>query len=210
MKERDINIDILKALAAFLVVVIHTEMFNGMGKFYEIFYYALEIISRTAVPTFFFLSGYYFYKGYKKKGDSLVKKYCLKLALIHIIAGCIYKIYIIFNEYLKNGRVDLSVLTTKQIMKEFLYNGFYYHLWYLPALIWGIIILWILIKIKKVKLIYSFIVLVYLLLAIFNENFFMGCSQEKILMYIGYSKMQYFWGLYLLYWDIYMMKLKIK
>ena len=57
--ERNKNIDILKAVCAFLVVCIHI---NFPGEFGEI----LKIVGTVAVPIFFMITGYFYNKTIKK------------------------------------------------------------------------------------------------------------------------------------------------
>lgn len=59
---RNNNLDILKAISAFLVVCIHIKFPGKFGEY-------INIIAALAVPIFFMITGYY-YENMKKKGKS--------------------------------------------------------------------------------------------------------------------------------------------
>ena len=172
MEERNKSIDLLKVIAVIAIIIIHAKTFKGMGGNFEILYSIVETIARIAVPIFFFFNGYYFYKGYQKYGSFYYKKFCIKIIKIHIIAGIVYKSYITIDKFISNNKLDLSLFDIKKIMIEFIYRGFYFHLWYLPAIIIIITILYLFIKIKKVNMLFKIALFIYCFGVICSENVF--------------------------------------
>ena len=169
MTIRNKNIDMLKAFAAIGVVIIHTKLFYGVNGVYEFLYYLLQTISRIAVPIFFFFNGYYFYRRYHKNNNKYYKEFCIKIIKIHIIAGLIYKLYLTLENYRDRGEITFKYFKLNNLLKEFLYSGFYYHLWYLPATLLGITVLIIFIKYKKEKFVLIISVFLYVFGTIFNQ-----------------------------------------
>lgn len=169
MTIRNKNIDMLKAFAAIGVVIIHTKLFYGINGVYEFLYHLLQTISRIAVPIFFFLNGYYFHRGYYKNKNKYYKEFCIKIIKMHIIAGIIYKLYLTLEKYRDSGNITFKYFKLDNLLKEFLYGGFYYHLWYLPATVLGITVLIIFLKYKKENLLLILAVFLYVFGTIFNQ-----------------------------------------
>ncbi|MEG0092314.1 MAG: acyltransferase family protein, partial [Oscillospiraceae bacterium] len=137
-----IGIDNFRLFAAFLVIAIHTsplEMFSPVGDFI-----LTRIIARLAVPFFFMASGFFLLGGCNYDSDKL-KNFLKKALLIYIVAMLIYLPINIYNGYLGSE----NLLPT--IVKDLLFNGTFYHLWYLPAGMLGGVIAWFSIKHLGVK-----------------------------------------------------------
>lgn len=153
-------IDDLRIVAAILVVAIHTAPFV---EFNEVFSYIItNIIGRLAVPFFFVLSGYFLFRKFKyltkeEQYQSFIKT---ELSLLKTYA-LTFIIYIPVWIYLHGIDVTLFV-------KDLLWDGLHYHLWYFPALIVGIAIVYFLNKHLKFDHIFIVVVLLYLVGALFN------------------------------------------
>ena len=132
-KETYPGIDCFRLWAALLVVAIHTSplaMFGGTGDFI-----LTRVAARVAVPFFFMASGFFLISHYAENADRLVrfvKHTCL-------IYGLAIVFYLPVNVY--NGYFQMDELAPNFI-KDLVFDGTVYHLWYLPASVIGAMIAW--------------------------------------------------------------------
>lgn len=137
---RNIAIDKMKLIAAFLVVAIHVSPFqsiNGTADFI-----VTRVIARIAVPFFFMVSGYFVLGGKESEGGGKrnkeqsgkhgdrVSRFMKKTAFLYLAATLLY---LPVNLYAGN----FKGLTFGQGLKDLLFDGTFYHLWYLPAVLLG-------------------------------------------------------------------------
>ena len=132
-----IGIDFFRLAAALLVIAIHTsplESFNPTCDFI-----LTRILARVAVPFFLMTSGFFMISRWTPNNDRL-KKFVKKTALIYFAAILLYIPINIYNGYFKMENL------LPNIIKDIVFDGTLYHLWYLPAAIIGAIIAWLLVK----------------------------------------------------------------
>lgn len=131
------GIDYFSFIAALLIVAIHTSplaSFSETGDFI-----LTRIIARVAVPFFLMTSGFFLISRYTYNTEKL-GAFVKKTALIY---GAAILIYIPINIY--NGYFKMDNLLPN-IIKDIVFDGTLYHLWYLPASIIGAVIAWYLVK----------------------------------------------------------------
>lgn len=127
------GIDRFRFIAALLVVAIHTSpllSFSETGDFI-----LTRIIARTAVPFFLMTSGFFLITRYAKNADKL-KSFIKSTLLIYLVSIVIYIPINIYNGYFSEK--DLL----PNIIKDIVFDGTMYHLWYLPAAAIGAAIAW--------------------------------------------------------------------
>lgn len=135
------QIDLFKFIAALLVITIHTDPLITYSDFAN--FILTRIISRLAVPFFFISSGYLFsikLSDDKVRNNKLLLKYINKIFKLYLFSIFIYIPINLYNGYFKEHNSIISFL------KDFIFNGTMYHIWYLPALILGMIIVYLLIS----------------------------------------------------------------
>lgn len=149
-----------------IVVLIHSccalYMTSKPGNM-EILFRLVELITSIAVPTFFAMSSYLFFKNYdlkktKKKlitrFKSLVIPYLLWSTIFLIFVVCLDKINILGSTDNIIGKIDYSAMS---IVKYILNASFDGPLWYVKSLIFLIILspvfYYLIVKLKKVNLI---------------------------------------------------------
>ena len=128
-----IGIDYFRLLAAFLVIAIHTSpllSYSELGDFI-----LTRILARVAVPFFFMASGFFLITKYQYNNDRL-KVFLKKTAGIYIISIAIYIPLNIYNGYFTMDHLLPNVI------KDIIFDGTMYHLWYLPAAMIGSAITW--------------------------------------------------------------------
>lgn len=131
------GIDLFRFVAAILVITIHTSPLADFGAIGD--FILTRIIARIAVPFFFMTSGFFLISRYvfdERKLWGFVKK----TALIYAVA---IVFYIPVNLYSGYFMVDNLLLN---VIKDLVFDGTFYHLWYLPASMIGAVIAWFLVK----------------------------------------------------------------
>ncbi len=131
------GIDYFRLLAAFLIIAIHTSPLTSYTMTGD--FILTRIIARIAVPFFFMTSGFFLISKYQRSQDKLVS-FLKKTALIYGGAILLYIPINIYNDYFS---MDYLL---PNIIKDVIFDGTLYHLWYLPATMLGALIAWILVK----------------------------------------------------------------
>lgn len=132
-------IDYYRIIAAIFVIVIHTVPLESV---------LLKIIVRTAVPFFFITTGYFYFLNHK-----LLHQVIKNIAIIYGIAILLYLPVNIYN---------YDSFKLFDFFKALFIDGTFYHLWYLPATITGLVIVNKLVKHCSIK--HSFIIVLILYL----------------------------------------------
>lgn len=151
---RQSSFDVLKCVAAFLVVAIH------YGPYW------INPISRIAVPLFFMITGYYFVTF---SAISKFRKHFRKILIMTISASLFYR-FLSFSSAIYFGTFDNWFdskfnLKTIAVYTLFDLDLFQIHLWYFYALAYDLLIIYFLTRKKKTHYLYYAIPL--LLLAFF-------------------------------------------
>ena len=156
------GIDYFRMIAALLIVAIHTSplaSFSATGDF--IF---TRIIARVAVPFFFVTSGLFLISRYSYNADKL-RKFIKKTALIYAAAIVIYIPINIYNGYFSEDNL------LPKIIKDIVFDGTLYHLWYLPAAIVGAVIAWYLVKQWAYRKAFA-VTLVLYIVGLFGDSYY--------------------------------------
>ena len=152
------GLDYLKMILALLVVMRHACQYFAPSN--SIFYIInVNILSVCAVPCFFTISGYLFFS----RENASIKKQCIRLFRLYLIWTLLYlplNVVLIINKK----------LTILDLLKNFLFSGSYYHLWFLPALIVALLLnYWLRNKnIVIVAICFSFLFIIALLSEPYN------------------------------------------
>ena len=117
------GIEIFRVVAAFLVVAIHTSPLAGYSGTADFVF--TRVIARVAVPFFFMVTGYFVLS----KGTG-VRRFLKKTAIIYAASAALYLPINVYAGHLQGwGLLDL--------VQQVLFEGTFYHLWYLPAALLG-------------------------------------------------------------------------
>lgn len=133
----DTGIDWLRLAAAILVIAIHTSPladFSETGDFI-----LTRVLARIAVPFFFMTSGYFLLSRYHDS-DRKFRHFLKKTGWIY---GASILLYLPLN--FRNGYFSQSQLLP-ELLKDLIFDGTMYHLWYLPASMLGMLIAWKLVE----------------------------------------------------------------
>lgn len=145
-KKQYAAIDITKYVSALLVVCIHTYPLIDISETLNTYF--LQTVCRIAVPFFFMISGFFLFRKINgtQQDNEVLKKYLWRLLKLYLIWTVIYLPYTIYN-YLQ---ADTGILGIASYLRDFILNGSYYHLWFLPALMTGTLIVYYLYKKKGI------------------------------------------------------------
>lgn len=138
---RNADLDRLKLLAAFLVVAIHISPLQSINVTAD--FILTRIIARTAVPFFLAVTGY-FVLGKSQNKERSMLRFLKKTGLLY---GCSILLYLPINAY--SGALKEWGLF--DALGEIFIEGTFYHLWYLPAVMFGILLCFCLIKVTGKK-----------------------------------------------------------
>ncbi len=169
-KENYSSIDLFKFICAVLIVYIHTTPLSSFSM--ELDYYIKNIFTRVAVPFFFASSGFFFFKkitfenGKIKKCKENTKLFFTQIKrymLIYLIWAIVYFIWLFFT----------TALTPDMELREILifgYNCFidlfahpYFHLWYMLAMIYAFIILFVVLRYISIKAFIPIAILLFII-----------------------------------------------
>lgn len=170
------NLDILKYICSILILILHLRPFLNYSDQLDLTFN--NIITRTCVPIFFVITGYFVAKK-EKDNPNYIKQYIKKMIPLYLVWSLLYLpviiSYAITNFVVVEQYLSLIPLPNFAILILFIlllpvvlvialiYTGVYYHLWYFPAVMLS---LWVLSKWKKkfkieYLLILSFILLLF-------------------------------------------------
>lgn len=145
-------LDVLKFCLAILVIALHCDPFVSYNSYLQTGF--RNIISTIAIPIFFVVSSFLFYEKinlYRSEGDTegeknYFKKYCFRILGIYLFWSIIYLPFVIV-EWCKLD--NFSFVNILEYVRSFIFSGSYSTLWFLPALLTGIVLTYFLTK--KVK-----------------------------------------------------------
>lgn len=131
------GIDVFRLVAAVLIITIHTSPLAGLSETAD--FILARIVARVAVPFFFVTSGFFLISRYHYQ----TAKLCVFVKKTLMIYAAAIALYIPVNLY--NGYFQMEYLLPN-LIKDIVFDGTLYHLWYLPASVIGGVIAWGLVK----------------------------------------------------------------
>lgn len=121
-----LGIDRFRIIAAAMVIAIHTSPLFSISQTTD--FILVNIICRVAVPFFFIANGFFLYKSQRQKP---LLSFVKKISVYYFICILFYLPLNIYAGYFKSG------FSASSLIKDILWNGTFYHLWYFPAAILG-------------------------------------------------------------------------
>lgn len=150
-------LDRFRLVAALLVIAIHTSplaSFSGKGDFFF-----TRVLARIAVPFFLMVTGFFFPSDPGQLWKSL-KKLCL------LYGGSIL-LYLPLGLYAGHYRA----LYFTDALRMLLFDGSFYHLWYFPAAITGMLLVFALKRVLKLRWVCVISVVLYVI-GLFGDSYF--------------------------------------
>lgn len=137
--KRNKSVDFFRYLLSFFVVSIHADLGNELGR---IPWLVIQTVSRIAVPFFCMVTGHYYCKKIsvldEQSSIDYTLNYLKKLIKSYVIVSVPYLII----KILQFETISLEALL--ELLKGLLITGVWGHLWYFPAVILSIVMLYLL------------------------------------------------------------------
>lgn len=118
-------LDLFRLAAVLLVVINHTSPLADVSAMAD--FWLTRVLARAAVPFFFMTTGYFLARNHWAGAGWQLKKLCL-------LYGVCVLLYLPVNFYAG------SFTSPADVLRRLLVDGTFYHLWYFPATILGIVI----------------------------------------------------------------------
>ncbi|MCL2050473.1 MAG: serine racemase VanT catalytic subunit [Lachnospiraceae bacterium] len=165
------GLDRFRIVAAFLIVAIHTYPLSSVSQ--ELNFLFTHVFARIAVPFFLIVTGY-FVLAKPEFPAAFIKK----TSLLYLAATLLYLPISIRAGHYQDGNAFIIFL------RNLIFDGTFYHLWYLPAVIIGVLIIHGLRRWFSLKKIMVIAALLYLI-GLFGDSYYGLASQ------IGFVKSAY-------------------
>lgn len=137
------GIDFFRLIAAFLVIAVHTSPLLGLNETAD--FILTRVLARVAVP-FFFMASSFFLFSKAEVGKPQLSQLAVFVKRAAILYGVAILFYLPLNIY--TGKPE-EWMYLPNFLKDIVFNGTLYHLWYLPAAVTGACITWLLLKTLK-------------------------------------------------------------
>lgn len=156
-------IDLAKFVCSIMVVIIHVAPFGEADEpslMSNLNYFFQNYLARVAVPFFFICSGFFLYKKTTLESFSIepTKKYVLRILVLYGIWTVIY-FPLAFRALIKEDKGIVHAILT--YLRNCVFSGSYSHLWYLPSLIFAVLIVSFLLfkKVPPKKMFFAAVIL---------------------------------------------------
>lgn len=153
--KRYATLDKFRLFSAFLIVTIHTSPLLSISSTDD--FILTRIIARIAVPFFFMVTGYFLYSHMGKGNKHYIGDFCKKIGVIYGVAILLYLPLNLYVGYF--GKSELCW----QITKDILFNGTFYHLWYLPAVLIGVLLVVLLVRKTGIRTAFIISIILYMI-----------------------------------------------
>lgn len=189
--ERNAMIDIFKFVCAFFVVGIHTNVFSEVSSEFNFFF--TQIIGRVAVPFFIVTTGYFigkqltFNNGRVEntiQNKMVVLKNVKQIFFLYTIWSFVYLVphvhnWIEIDWFSVHSFIDWGI--------AFIRNGSYYHLWYLLAMIYGLIVAYFMFRLVYLRFYPILIIILYAIeVILYAYRAFVPAQFEKLFAMADY------------------------
>ena len=156
----------------FFIVIIHAAPFRGLGPSWNMLNFILDCLTRFAVPFFFLTSGYFFAVQISEQNPmSVLQKQSGRIGAVYILGICLY---LPVGLMLTAGEATIANGTIISALQKFILNAidpielFYYGnsvvtaLWFLPALIYSLVVVAVFARYNSVRLLLGLAFLLHL------------------------------------------------
>lgn len=168
------GLDYFKITAALLIVAVHTSPLSSFSA--DADFLLTRVVARIAVPFFLMVTGYFVLPEcvFDRSADNhALLRFIKKTALLYAIATIIYLPVNIYAGHYKS----LDVLS---ILRMILFDGTFYHLWYLPASIIGALLVYLLSRRLPFKAVMTASILLYGI-GLFGDSYFGVISRVPVI-----------------------------
>ncbi|WP_429843660.1 serine racemase VanT catalytic subunit [Brevibacillus sp. FIR094] len=129
------GLDQFRIIAAILVIAVHTSPLLSISEWAD--FTLTRTIARVAVPFFFMCTGFFFLQKLgtdRSRNANLLKQFLWKVGKLYLLSILLYLPVNVYAGYFTDQ------LTVFSVVKDLLFNGTLYHLWYFPGIMLGVCI----------------------------------------------------------------------
>ena len=160
------GIDRFRIIAALIIVGIHTYPLASVSDAAN--FYIIHVLGRVAVPFFLMVTGYFLLPRYFVHNERDTKpliKFIKKTGLIYALATLLYLPISIYAGHYSGGNLFAV------IVRNIVFDGTFYHLWYLPASIIGVLLVYALGRVFSFRVTFAIAILLYIV-GLLGDNYF--------------------------------------
>ncbi|WP_343208122.1 acyltransferase [Anaerolentibacter hominis] len=157
------GLDWFRMAAAILIIAIHTSPLAGINETAD--FILTRVIARAAVPFFFMVTGFFVLKGGTGSRFRKTGVFLKKTGLLYLGATLLYIPVLIYNGYFKDGSL------VGKLLRDLIFEGMFYHLWYLPAVLTGTVILLLLLRFFRERTVLIITAVLYVI-GLFGDNYY--------------------------------------
>lgn len=179
---RYIGLDRFKVVAAMLVIAIHTGPLTSYSPYAD--FVLTSIVARLAVPFFFIVSGYFLFQkltGRRSRDNKIVNRAMRRIGWMYLFSIVLYLPLNVYAGYFADHFGFVS------FVKDIVFNGTFYHLWYLPALILGTYIVYFLYRTMPLKFMLVITGLLYIA-GLLGDSYY-GLARDNAILQTAYDQM---------------------
>lgn len=176
------GLDFLKICMAYLVVLRHCgQSYFEMDSLY--FLAITNCLSTIAVPMFFVISGFLFFR--KEASRERLAKQVKRIFRLYSVWTIIYLPLIIRNMV---NNDELNIRGVLKFFQTLLFDGSYYHLWFLPSLVFALCMIVIMRKMLGSRLTVG-IALILFIVGVLGDSYLQIFKSSIGIFYAGYRKL---------------------
>lgn len=166
-------LDVFRLIAALLVIAIHTSPLKFINS--DLDFFLTRIVARIAVPFFFTVTGQFVLGGILSGGGSksVLKHFLVKNSLTYLISIILY---LPFGIYL--GQYE--GIGFGGVLRDIFFDGTFYHLWYFPACIIGVLTVLVLHKLLGRRGVFIAAAVLYVI-GVFGDSWYGAVQNAPVL-----------------------------
>ncbi len=175
-KENYGGLDGFRLAAALLVIAIHTSPLTSVSA--DADFFLTRILARVAVPFFLMVTGQFVAARFQDGGGAaggrdnpgnrdstlVLGRYLRKMLLLYLAGILLYLPIGIYAGHYKD-------LTIGRVLRMLVFDGTFYHLWYFPACITGMLLVYLMSRALKFQGMFAVSVLLYLI-GLLGDSYF--------------------------------------
>lgn len=170
MKPNYGGLDRFRIVSALLVIAIHT---SPLASFHEgADFFLTRVLARIAVPFFLMVTGQFVVAGFltsSTKGLTRLRKYLWRTLLLYIFCLLLYLPIGVYAGHYE----DMDVI---KALRMFFFDGTFYHLWYFPACLLGVLLVCLTARVLSLKAMTVLAALLYVV-GLFGDSYY-GLAQK--------------------------------
>lgn len=134
--KKNYTLDIFRVVCALLVALQHVPVYYKELYDIPVWYFFTQMLGRIAVPYFFAISGYFYIKALQANKKVFLKQ-VKRIGIVYLVWTIIYLPMLIEKFGFHN---------IKGMLKDVVFNGSSYQLWYIPALVFAYVVITVMYK----------------------------------------------------------------